>query len=81
MKKVLLRIFRNMLDKYVFENDKLQADVVALANTKLDIPFISEKQEKEIFDSIYNRIEPAFRTVIMEYLGEEPTKEGDNSKK
>ena len=76
MKKIVLKILRSTLDKYVFDNAKLQSDVVALANTKLDIPFINEKQEKEIFDSIYNRLEPAFRTVVMGYLGEEQDKKG-----
>ena len=70
-----------MLDKYVFENKNMQRDVVAIANTKLDIPFINEKQEEELFNEMYNKLAPAFRVVIMKYLGEEPIKGGDTFKK
>ena len=80
MKNIFLKICRNLLDKYVFENKNLQNDVVSIANTKLDIPFMSEKQEKELFDHMYNRIAPAFREVTMKYLGEEPIKEVANKK-
>ena len=50
--------------------------VVSIANTKLDIPFMDEKQEKELFDHIYNRMAPAFREVTMRYLGEESNAKG-----
>ena len=74
MKKIFLKIIRNMLNTYVFNNDKLQESVIAIANKKIDIPFASEKDEKEMLNMMYNAFEPAFKSTIMSHLGEEDAK-------
>lgn len=74
MKKIFLKIIRNMLNTYVFNNDKLQESVIAIANKKIDIPFASEKDEKEMLNMMYNAFEPAFKGAIMSHLGEEDAK-------
>lgn len=74
MKKIFLKIIRNMLNTYVFNNDKLQESVIAIANKKIDIPFASEKDEKEMLNMMYNAFEPAFKSAIMSHLGEEDAK-------
>lgn len=63
-----------MLNTYVFNNDKLQESVIAIANKKIDIPFASEKDEKEMLNMMYNAFEPAFKSAIMSHLGEEDAK-------
>ena len=74
MKKILLKIIRNMLNKYVFDNDKLQENIITAANKKIDIPFASEKDEREMLNMMYNAFEPAFKSEIMNLLGDEPVK-------
>ena len=78
MKKILLKIIRNMLNKYVFDNDKLQDNIITAANKKIDIPFASEKDEREMLNMMYNAFEPAFKSEIMNLLGDEPIKKGSS---
>ena len=63
-----------MLNKYVFDNDKLQENIINTANKKIDIPFASEKDEKEMLNMLYNAFEPAFKSEIMNLLGEKDAK-------
>ena len=67
-----------MLNKYVFDNDKLQDNIITAANKKIDIPFASEKDEREMLNMMYNAFEPAFKSEIMNLLGDEPIKKGSS---
>ena len=67
-----------MLNKYVFDNDKLQDNIITAANKKIDIPFASENDEREMLNMMYNASEPAFKSEIMNLLGDEPVKKGSS---
>tara|TARA_R100000664_G_C2759984_1_gene150592 strand:- start:14116 stop:14307 length:192 start_codon:yes stop_codon:yes gene_type:complete len=49
-------------------NDELKAKVVKALNDNVDIPFISEKTEGKIIDSMYSSVEDIVKKVMKEQL-------------
>jgi|AACY02.17.fsa_nt_gi hypothetical protein len=41
----------------IIKDDDFQKDVVKELNSKLDVPLLNEKQEKMVFNSVYNVLE------------------------
>ena len=56
----------NIIDE-VF-NDELQEEVVQALNDNIDIPFLSEKTEAKIFNSLYDTIEGVIKNAIKNKL-------------
>jgi hypothetical protein len=56
----------NIIDE-VF-NDELQKEVVAALNENIDIPFLSEKTEEKILNSLYDTVEGVIKNAIKNKL-------------
>ena len=56
----------NIIDE-VF-NEELQAEVVKALNDNIDIPFLSEKTEAKIFNSLYDTVEGVIKNAIKNKL-------------
>ena len=49
-------------------NDELQAEVVKALNDNINIPFISEKTEGKIINSLYETVEGVIKNAIKAKL-------------
>ena len=56
----------NIVDE-VF-NDEPQKEVVKALNDNVDIPFLSEKTEEKIFNSLYDTVEGVIKNAIKKKL-------------
>lgn len=56
----------NIIDE-VF-NEDLQKEVVKALNDNIDIPFLSEKTEEKILNSLYDTVEGVIKNAIKKKL-------------
>ena len=49
-------------------NEDLQKEVVAALNENIDIPFLSEKTEEKILNSLYDTVEEVIKNAIKKKL-------------
>ena len=56
----------NIIDE-VF-NEDLQKEVVEALNENIDIPFLSEKTEEKILNSLYDTVEGVIKNAIKKKL-------------
>ena len=56
----------NIIDE-VF-NEELQEEVVKALNDNIDIPFLSEKTEEKIINSLYDTVEGVIKNAIKKKL-------------
>ncbi len=49
-------------------NEDLQKEVVAALNENIDIPFLSEKTEEKILNSLYDTVEGVIKNAIKKKL-------------
>ena len=56
----------NIIDE-VF-NEELQEEVVKSLNDNIDIPFLSEKTEEKILNSLYDTVEEVIKNAIKKKL-------------
>ena len=56
----------NIIDE-VF-NEELQEEVVKALNDNIDIPFLSEKTEEKILNSLYDTVEEVIKNAIKKKL-------------
>ena len=56
----------NIIDE-VF-NEELQEEVVKALNDNINIPFLSEKTEAKIFNSLYDTVEEVIKNAIKKKL-------------
>jgi|TARA_R100000808_G_C2140737_1_gene148536 hypothetical protein len=56
----------NIIDE-VF-NEELQKEVVEALNENIDIPFLSEKTEEKILNSLYDTVEGVIKNAIKKKL-------------
>ena len=56
----------NIIDE-VF-NEELQEEVVKALNDNIDIPFLSEKTEEKILNSLYDTVEGVIKNAIKKKL-------------
>ena len=69
-----MNFFQQMISEHKDElldhifDDELKAKVVNAINDNVDVPFISEKTEGKIIDSLYDSVEEVVRGVIAEKL-------------
>ena len=56
----------NIIDE-VF-NEELQEEVVKALNDNIDIPFLSEKTEEKILNSLYDTVEEVIKNAIRKKL-------------
>jgi len=49
-------------------NDELQEEVVKALNDNIDIPFLSEKTEGKIINSLYDTVEEVIKNAIKNKL-------------
>ena len=57
-------VLEEFLEEKVF-NDETKAKLVKGLNDKIDIPFISEKTEGKIIDSLISAVFEIFRKVLL----------------
>lgn len=49
-------------------NEELQKEVVIALNKNIDIPFLSEKTEEKILNSLYDTVEEVIKNAIKNKL-------------
>ena len=49
-------------------NEELQKEVVTALNKNIDIPFLSEKTEEKILNSLYDTVEEVIKNAIKNKL-------------
>ena len=49
-------------------NEDLQKEVVAALNENIDIPFLSEKTEEKLLNSLYDTVEGVIKNAIKKKL-------------
>ncbi len=69
------KILKKLALKFLFDAlDKNKDKVITSINKKLNLPFMSEKDEKELFEAIYELLE----TILVDTVVEKT--EGKNAK-
>ena len=56
----------NIIEEVI--NEDLQKEVVAALNENIDIPFLSEKTEEKILNSLYDTVEGVIKNAIKKKL-------------
>ncbi len=65
--KALLKLFKGPIKKWVIkelEKDELKTLAISTLNEKLDLPKLSEAEEKKLLDAIYDASVEAVATAI-----------------
>ena len=65
--KNLLKDNKEKIVNGIFD-DELKAKIVKALNDNVDIPFISEKTEGKIIDSLYSSMEDIIKKTIIDKL-------------
>ena len=61
------KIIKKLALKFLFDAlDKNKDKVIASINKKLNFPFMSEKDEKELFEAIYELLETILVDTVVE---------------
>ena len=61
------KILKKLALKFLFDAlDKNKDKVITSINKKLNLPFMSEKDEKELFEAIYELLEPILVDTVVE---------------
>tara|TARA_R110002050_G_scaffold102656_6_gene211365 strand:+ start:17611 stop:17796 length:186 start_codon:yes stop_codon:yes gene_type:complete len=55
--------FKEMVIDYIF-NDETKEKVIAKWNKDINIPFLNEKTERKIFESIWESVESVLKGVL-----------------
>ena len=55
--------FKNIVIDYIF-NDKTKEKVIAKWNKDINIPFLNEKTERKIFESIWESVESVIKAIL-----------------
>ena len=65
-----MSLFDGLKDNIIDEvfNEELQSEVVKALNDNVDIPFLSEKTEEKIFNSLYDTVEGVIKNAIKNKL-------------
>jgi|TARA_Y100001963_G_C6417399_1_gene281153 hypothetical protein len=65
-----MSLFDGLKDNIIDEvfNDELQEEVVKALNDNIDIPFLSEKTEAKIMNSLYDTVEGVIKNAIKKKL-------------
>ena len=61
------KILKKLALKFLFDAlDKIKDKVITSINKKLNLPFMSEKDEKELFEAIYELLETILVDTVVE---------------
>ena len=65
-----MSLFDGLKDNIIDEvfNDELQEEVFKALNDNIDIPFLSEKTEAKIMNSLYDTVEGVIKNAIKKKL-------------
>ena len=58
---------KQMIVDYIF-NDEMKDKIVKELNDNVDIPFLSEKTEEKILNSLYDTVEEVIKNAIKKKL-------------
>ena len=58
---------KGLVNDYLF-NDDMKAKIIKALNDNIDIPFISEKTEGKIINSLYETVEDVIKAAIKKAL-------------
>ena len=59
--------FGKIVAGYIF-NDEMKEKMIKRMNDNVDIPFLSEKTEEKIFNSLYDTVEGVIKNAIKKKL-------------